>query len=125
MTRPAPSRFLVWVVPPVWSPAELTVLESTLSSATRRLSDAGMAVRFLRTIPGDADRHGAVCVFEAESQATVRRVLEIAQVPASRIEAASGGTSLPPKHHRPRRQAFIPVVVSPRHGADGGGAPAP
>jgi hypothetical protein len=125
MPGSVPNRYVVRVVPPVWGPAEVAVLDAALAAASRRLSDAGVAVRFLQTIPGD-DRPGAVCIFEAESPAAVLRVLRTAQVPVSRIDAApdpSGAT--PARPQRLPRQAPSRVIGSARHGANGGRAPTP
>ena len=125
MTRPATTRFAAHVVPPLWSPAEVVALEATLASASRRLNASGIAVQFLQAIPGGADRSGTVCVFEAESSGAVRRVLEIAQVPVSRVEGTRRETSAATGPHPLGRQAFSSVLGSVRHGASGGGAPTP
>lgn len=66
----------------------LVEAQRLLREAARRVSETGQRVRYLRcTLIPDQDR--CLCVFEAESLETVRRVNEIAQVPFGRIGRAT------------------------------------
>jgi hypothetical protein len=88
MTDPTLNAFAVELTLPLLQ-KDLDTLRATLAAASRRLSDRGVKVRFVRIIQ-QPDRRGTLCVFEAESQAVVRKVVQSAQVPFSRIEGAVG-----------------------------------
>jgi hypothetical protein len=66
----------------------LVEVQRLLREAARRVSETGERVRYLRcTLIPEQDR--CLCVFEAESLSSVRRVNEIAQVPFGRIGRAA------------------------------------
>jgi uncharacterized protein DUF4242 len=88
MPDPTLSPFAVELALPL-SQRDLDTLQATLAAASRRLRDRGLPVRFVQIIQ-QPDQRGAVCLFEAESQAAVRKVVQSAQVPFSRIAETTG-----------------------------------
>jgi hypothetical protein len=75
------------------------LLRSVLAEAALRLTGRGESVRFVRTtfLP---ERGTLVCVFLAENVATVRGMLDAANLPALRIEPAIELPSLDPEVSR-------------------------
>lgn len=71
---------------PALSERNLAALREALGEASRRLSSAGQPVRYGgSTYEPDSSR--CVCLFEAETRASVVKVNEVAQVPFSSIRA--------------------------------------
>jgi hypothetical protein len=70
----------------------LEALREALREITRRLDGAndGQRIAYLRsTVINGAERCVCVCVFEASSEALVKRVNELAQVPVASIAPAT------------------------------------
>jgi muconolactone delta-isomerase len=69
------------------TPEGLAALQGAEISAARELSEAGQPVRYIRSlfIPGEAR---CLCLFEANDQATVAALNELARLPFTRIVAA-------------------------------------
>ena len=68
--------------------AHLEALRDALQEITRRMDGAaGSAIRYVRsTVIAEEDR--CICLFEASSEAVVRRANELAQVPIASIAEA-------------------------------------
>jgi hypothetical protein len=81
------------------STADWPLVEATLTAATERARTRGDAVHWVATTY--LEERGIVrCTFEADAAATVRSVLDSANLPAARIEAVGDLSRLDPREAR-------------------------